>query len=83
MCLQKSGVTVPAVLVTPVSELDALRLTRNEFERTATPADGSSDVLLLYLALDERLRPRTLYLGMTCGKLQTQVREIELKSHDN
>lgn len=59
MCLQKSGVTVPAVAE------DVLRFTRNEFDRTATPAVGSSEVLLLYLALDERFRPLMLYLGMT------------------
>lgn len=66
MCLQKSGVTVPAVFPPLECELDVLRLTRKEFERTATPAEGSSDALLLYLALDERFRWRpTLYLGMT------------------
>lgn len=62
MC--KSDVRVPAVFP-PVSELDVLRFSRKEFERTARPADGRSDELLLYLALEERLRPRTLYLGMT------------------
>jgi hypothetical protein len=62
MCLQKSGATVPAA---SRALLEVLRFTRKEFERTATPAAGSSDVLLLYLALEERLRPRTLYLGMT------------------
>lgn len=59
MCLQKSGVPAELVLVA------VLRLTRKEFERTATLAEGKSAVLFVYLALDERLRPRTLYLGMT------------------
>lgn len=45
---------------------DVLRLIRSELERTATDVDGRSDVELLYFALDERFRPRTLYLGITC-----------------
>lgn len=62
MCLQKSdGVKVAA----PVCELDVFRLRRKEFERTARPVDGKREALLVYLALDERLRPLTLYLGMT------------------
>jgi hypothetical protein len=65
MCLQKSVVTVPAVFPPPECALDVLRLCRKEFERTATPAVGKSDVLLVYFALDERFRPLTLYLGMT------------------
>lgn len=60
MCLQKSGVAVAAD-----PPPDVLRFTRNEFDRTAMPADGSRDVLLLYLALDDRFRPLMLYLGMT------------------
>lgn len=64
MCLQNSD-GVKVAVPTPDCELDVLRLTRKEFERTARPADGKSEVLLLYLALDERFRPLTLYLGMT------------------
>lgn len=77
MCLQKSG--VPA-------ELDVwllLRLTRNEFERTATPA-ASSEVLLLYFALDDRFLPRTLYLGMTCKQrdfLQVNLLKLSFLSY--
>lgn len=45
--------------------LDVFLCTRREFERTATDVDGRRDVVLLYFALDERFRPRILYLGMT------------------
>ena len=55
-CLQKSGMNEPfGDLANVFAEL---RCTRSEFERTATDVDGRSDVELLYLALDERFRPR-------------------------
>lgn len=46
---------------------DVFLLMRNELDLTPTPECGKSDVELLYLALDERFLPRTLYRGITCN----------------
>lgn len=70
-CLQKSGINVPFGDLANVFE--EFRCTRSELERTATDVDGRSDAELLYFALDERLRPRTLYLGMTY-KIKQELR---------